>query len=61
LVTPVERQRHPRLVSLTAVAQSPPAILATVLVADGGVTTYALRITLRGGRGGWLVSSVTGG
>jgi hypothetical protein len=61
LVTPMERQRHPRLVSLTAVAQSPPAILATALVADGGVTTYALRIMLRGGRGGWLVSSVNGG
>jgi len=61
LVTPVERQRHPRLVSLTAVARSPAAILATALVADGGVTTYALRIMLRGGRGGWLVSSVNGG
>jgi hypothetical protein len=61
LVTPVERQRHPRVVSLTAVAQSPPAILATALVADGGVTTYALRIMLSGGRDGWLVSRVDGG
>ena len=61
LVTPVERQRHPRVVSLTDVAQSPAAILATALVADGGVTTYAVRITLRGGRDGWMVSGVAGG
>ena len=61
LVTPVERQRHPRLVSLTTVARSPAAMLATALVADGGVTTYALRIMLSAGRGGWMVSSVDGG
>ena len=61
LVTPVERQRRPRLVSLTAVARSPAAVLATALVADGGVTTYALRIMLSAGRGGWMVSSVGGG
>ena len=61
LATPVEGERHPRLVSLTAVAPSPAAILATALVADGGVSTYALRITLSAGRGGWLVSSVDGG
>jgi hypothetical protein len=61
LVTPAERQRHPRVVSLTTVGQVPAAVLATALVADGGVTTYALRITLRAGRGGWLVSRVNGG
>ena len=61
LVTPVERQRHPRVVWLTAVTQSPAAILATALVADGGVTTFALRIMLSAGRGGWVVSGVDGG
>jgi hypothetical protein len=61
LVTPVERRRHPGVVSLTAVAQSSAAMLVTALVADGGVTTYALRITLRASRGGWLVSSVDAG
>lgn len=61
LVTPVERQRHPRVVSLTAVAQSPAAIQETALVTDGGVTTYALRIRLRAGRNGWMVSGVAGG
>jgi hypothetical protein len=61
LVTPAESERHPRLVSLTAVARSPTAILATALVADGGVTTYALRIMLSAERDGWLVSGVAGG
>jgi hypothetical protein len=61
LVTPAERGRHPRVVSLAAVARSPGVVLATALVADGGVTTYPLRITLEGGRDGWLVSGVDGG
>ena len=60
LVTPVERHRYPRVVSITAVGQA-PAVLATALVADGGVTAYALRITLRSSRSGWLVSGVDGG
>ena len=61
LVTPVERHRHPRVVSLTAVGQAPAAVLATALVADGGVTAYALRMVLRSTRSGWLVSRVDGG
>ncbi|MBV8218117.1 MAG: hypothetical protein JO325_06625 [Solirubrobacterales bacterium] len=61
LVTLVERRRDPRVVSLTAVGQAPAAVLATALVADGGVTAYALRMVLRSGRDGWLVSSVDGG
>ena len=60
LVTPVERQRDPRVVSLTAVGQAPAAVLATSLVADGGVTAYALRMMLRAGQDGWLVSGVDG-
>ena len=61
LVTPVERHRHPRVVSITAVGQAPAAVLATALVADGGVTAYSVRIVLRSRRDGWLVSSVDGG
>lgn len=61
LVTPVERQRHPRVVSLTAGARSPDAIQETALVTGGGVTTYALRIMLRAGRDSWMVSGVGGG
>jgi hypothetical protein len=59
LVTPVERQRHPRVVSLSAVGQAAAGALVTALVADGGVTTCALRIVLRSGRDGWLVSGVS--
>jgi hypothetical protein len=61
LVTPVERHRHPRVVSLFVVGQVAAGALVTALVADGGVTTYALRIVLSGGRGGWIVNSVDGG
>lgn len=61
LVTPVERRRHPRVVSLSAVGQAPAEVLATALIADGGLTTYTLRITLRSGPVGWLVSAVDNG
>jgi hypothetical protein len=60
LVTPVERRRHARVVSLTAVGQAHGAVVATALVDDGGVTTYALRITVRELRAGWLVTRVDG-
>ena len=61
LVTPAERHRDPRVVSLTTVGQAPAAVLATAFVADGGVAAYALRMILRSGSDGWLVSSVDGG
>ena len=57
----MERQRHPHVVSRTAVAQSPAAVLAKGLIADGGVTTYAVRIMLSDGPDGWMVSGVDGG
>ena len=61
VVTPVERSRHPRVLSLEVAGQAPRAALATALIADGGITTYALRITLKEGRSGWLVSALDGG
>jgi hypothetical protein len=61
MVTPVERRRHPRVVALEAFGRAPRVVLASALVADGGVTTYALRITLRASRSGWLVTGVDGG
>jgi hypothetical protein len=60
-VTPVERRRRPRVVAVTAAGRAPGVVLATALVADGGVATYALRITLRRDRSGWLASAVDGG
>ena len=61
LVTSAERQRDPRVVSLTAVRQAPAAVLATALVADGWVAAYSLRITLRASRNCCLVSGLDGG
>ncbi len=60
LVTPVERLRHSRVVSLIAVGQTPVEVVATGVIADGGVTAYAVPIILRAGRDGWLVSGVDG-
>lgn len=61
LVTPIERERHPRLVSVEAVGQAPGFVLATAWVSDGGISTYPLRFTVREGPGGWLVSDVLDG
>ncbi len=60
-VTPVERRRHPRVVSLQAAGQAPGEVLATAMVGDGGITAYALRLTVEEIRGSWLVSDVDGG
>lgn len=60
-VTPAEHGRHPRVASLAVVGQAPRVVLATALVEDGGVTAYALRITLQEGSSGWLASAVDGG
>lgn len=61
LVAPVERRRHPHVVSLTAVGRAAGAVVATALIDDGGVASYAVRLTLRQERAGWLVSGVDGG
>jgi len=61
LVTPAERRRHPQVVALEAFGRAPGVVVASALVADGGVTTYAVRITLRESRSGWLVTGVDGG
>ena len=60
-VTPVERARRPRVVSLTALGQGSGVVVATALIADGGITTYALRLTLQEQRPRWLVSRVDEG
>ena len=60
-LTPVERRRHPRVVSLQAVGTTPAFVVATAVIDDGGVTAYRLRFTLLGGGGRWAVSSVEAG
>jgi hypothetical protein len=59
-LTPVERRRHPRVVSLEAAGQATGVVLATALVEDGGITTYPLRLTVQRVAGAWVVSGVDG-
>ena len=60
-VTPVERARHPRVVSLGVVGTTPGFVVATATVEDGGIAAYRLRFTLREEGGRWLVSDVQEG
>jgi hypothetical protein len=60
-LTPPERRRRPRAVSLQTVGTTPALVVATAAIDDGGVATYRLRFTLQGGGGRWAVSSVEEG
>ena len=60
-VTPAERGRRPRVVSLATVGSTPGFVVATATVEDGGITAYRLRFTLREQTGRWLVSGVQEG
>jgi hypothetical protein len=57
-VTPVERRRHPRVASLQVVGKTVGVVVATAMIEDGGITTYAQQFTLEQRGGGWAVSSV---
>jgi hypothetical protein len=57
-LTPVERRRHPRVVSLQTIATTPTFVVARAVIHDGGVATYPLRFTLVHAGGRWVVSSV---
>jgi hypothetical protein len=59
-VTPAERRRHPHVVSLQVVGERPTAAIARALVEDGGITAYALRVTLRRERSAWVVRAIRG-
>jgi hypothetical protein len=60
-VTPAERERHPRVVSVEAFGEAPGFVLATAWVSDGGIATYPLRLVVQQERRGWLVNDVVGG
>jgi hypothetical protein len=60
-LTPVERRRRPRVVSMQTVGTTPRFVVATAVIDDGGVTTYPLRFTLQREAGRWAVSSVEDG
>jgi hypothetical protein len=59
-VPPAERRRRPRVVSLQLVGTTPPFVVATAIIDDGGLTTYRLRFTLQRRSGGWAVTAVAG-
>ena len=60
-VTPAQRVRHPRVVSLRVVGTTPGFVVATATVDDGGIAAYRLRFSLRERAGRWLVSNVEDG
>jgi hypothetical protein len=60
-VTPAERRRRPRVVSLTTLGTTPGFVVATAIIEDGGIAAFRLRLTLQEQAGRWLVSSVQEG
>jgi hypothetical protein len=60
-VTPAERARHPRVVSLRVLGTNPGFVLATASVEDGGIAAYRLRFALQEEGGRWLVGNVQEG
>jgi hypothetical protein len=60
-ITPVERRRQPRVVSLRVVGMTPGFVLATAMIDDGGIAAYPLRFTLQESGRRWAVSSVREG
>ncbi len=58
-VTPAQRRRHPRLVALMLIGQTPGSVIATARVADGGVAAYPLTFTLQQRTdGSWVVADL---
>jgi hypothetical protein len=60
-VTPVERRRHPRVVSLRLLGTTPGFVVATAIVSNGRVAAYQLRFTLQESAGRWVVGGVQEG
>jgi hypothetical protein len=60
-LTPAERRRQPRVVSLRLVGMVPGFALATASVNDGGIAAYRLRFTLQKRAAGWSVTRVLEG
>ncbi len=60
-VAPSERGRRPRVISLEASGQKRGVVLATAIIDDGGIVSYAVRVMVRETPAGWVVSAVDGG
>lgn len=59
-VSPATRQRHPRIIEITARRSAAGRVAATASIADGGVAHYAITVTLQRHRGRWQVTDVGG-
>jgi hypothetical protein len=57
-LTPLERRRRPRVMSLQTIGTTPAFVVATAMIDDAGVSPYRLRFTLQLEAGRWAVSSV---
>jgi len=57
-VTPAQRHRRPRVLSLVVVGQTLDTAIATARIDDGGVTPYALTFTLEHHADRWVVSDL---
>src|SRR5437764_8845850 len=60
-LTPAERRRRPRVMSLQTIGTTPAFVVATAMIDDGGVSTYRLRFTLQPEADRWAVSSAEDG
>jgi hypothetical protein len=60
-LTPAERHRRPRVLSLQTVGTTPAFVVATAVIDDGGVAAYRLRFALEREAARWAVSSVEEG
>lgn len=60
-VTPADRRRRPRALSLQLSRAAPGVAIATATIDDGGLTVYALRFTLAKRSRAWFVTSVSAG
>lgn len=60
-ITPIERHRHPWLLSLHTIGTMPGFVVATATVDDGGIASYRLRFSLQERKGRWLVGAVEEG
>jgi len=57
-ITPAQRRRHPRVISVVAIGQSPGSAIVTARIDDGGVAPYPLTFTLRGRQARWTVTGL---
>ncbi len=59
-VSPATRERHPRIVALTARRVAGGRVAVTATIADGGVARYPILVVLERRGGGWQTTELSG-